>query len=190
MNKLFILAALVGVAFASSSKIDPTLAKHLDAKQTANVMIRFIGGNTQVVNAIETRAYQTRTQRLNSLTSSLQSHAEKSQHKVLSFLKSKSVQHKSFWINNQIYITGADSKLVKAIAAFPEVESVEEERIITLDTPVSKVSARNADPTPLAEWGIEKIQAQEAWAISNGSGVVICKLFEYIFVRPFNRNLY
>jgi subtilisin family serine protease len=175
MHKLIVIAALVGVAFATTDKIHPVLANSLNSKQTANIMVSFVGGNAQVVNAIETRSYQTRTQRLNSLTASLQAHAQQSQKNVLSLLKSKSVQHKSFWISNQIYISGADRQLVKAIAAFPEVRIVEEERIITLDTPVSK-DVKKADPTPLAEWGIEIIKAVEAWEISNGTGTVVANI--------------
>jgi subtilisin family serine protease len=176
MHKLIVITVLVGVAFATSNKIHPTLANSLNSKKTANIIISFVGGNTQVVNAIEIQSFQTRTQRLNSLASSLKTHAKQSQQQVLSFLKSKSVQHKSFWISNQIYIVDADKNLVEAISNFPEVSIVEEERIITLDTPVNSKQVRKADPTPLAEWGIEKIKAEEAWAVSNGSGVVVANI--------------
>jgi len=172
MFKFLALAALVGVALSTPSKIDQTLLSTLETKQAANVMVSFVGGNRKVVNAVEIRTFATRTERLTTLKASLEQHALESQKDVQAFLKNKSVDFKSFWINNKIYIRGADKDLVQALANFPEVVEVSQERIIEIEPelPPSKAAAPKQNDL---EWGIIRVQAEEAWKVTNGSGVVV-----------------
>jgi len=107
------------------------------------------------------------------LYTSLKALAAESQASALEMLSSPrffAINVRSFWITNQIYIQGADRYLIDSLAEVDDVASIEEEEIVYLQEPA-------ADPqnTVLAEWGIEKIQAEEAWAAggTNGGGAVI-----------------
>jgi len=80
-------------------------------------------------------------------------------------------------MSNQIYIKNADSKLASELAAFPEVEVINQEEIIILDTPIRRNKPQvGKGPVPLAEWGIERVKAEEAWNTTNGSGVVVANI--------------
>ncbi|CAL8090440.1 unnamed protein product [Orchesella dallaii] len=175
MLKFILVAALVGAAFSNpESKIDRALLSSLETKQVANVMVSFVGGNVKVVSGIENMKFASRTQRITTLKADLESQAEVSQENVRNYLTAHKSHFKTFWISNQIYITGATRQLVEAIVSFPEVAEIHEERIIELDSPVAPKSSRT--PGILAEWGIEKIQAEEAWEISNGTGIVVSNI--------------
>jgi len=91
-------------------------------------------------------------------------------------LNSRSIQFKSFWMSNQIYIKNANLELVKTLASIQQVEEINQEAIILLDTPVRGKNPSTKGPVPLAEWGIERVKAQEAWATTNGSGVVVANI--------------
>ncbi|ODN02581.1 Bacillopeptidase F [Orchesella cincta] len=174
MLKFVLVAALVGAAFSiPARKIDGGLVSSLETKQVANVMVNFVGGNVKVISAIENMKFASRTQRITTLKANLKSQAEISQQNVQNFLKNQKSHFKSFWISNQIFIRGATKQIVEAISSFAEVAEIHEERIIELDSPVAKTSRT---PGILAEWGIEKIQAEEAWEIANGTGIVVSNI--------------
>lgn len=167
--------ALIGVAAVSAGRVNPELASLLEKKQSVNIFVDFVGGTQQVLNGFESRVFKTRTDRLSTLKSSLESNAARSQHKVQTMLKDSSVEFKSFWISNQIFIKGADKKTVQALAAFPEVAEIYEEIVVEKMQPVSR-GPTGEGKSQNNEWGITKIQAPEAWQITNGTGVVVGKL--------------
>jgi subtilisin family serine protease len=64
--------------------------------------------------------------------------------------------------------------LVESLASRDEVSSIEEDGFVYIDDPVTVNSEVGQDPGTLAEWGITKIQAEQAWAVAGtGTGAVI-----------------
>lgn len=182
MARLIFFPFLIAIFLVASSaaKISPSLFQKLEqGVTTANVIVNFIGGNKQVVNSLDIQSFPSKTERLNTLKSSLEHHAFQSQENLQTYLRNKSVAFKSFWVSNQIYVPKANKAIVEAIADFVEVEEIREELIIPLDY---TFPLERHEKESVAEWGIERIQAVEAWNITKGAGVVVCtkNLFNFI----------
>jgi subtilisin family serine protease len=126
----------------------------------------------------KTQTFANRGEKITSIFTTLSAHAEKTQKPILELLNSPrftatGAKVQSFWITNQIYIQGADSSIVEALAARDEVTALTEERVAKLDDVIEgQVVTRPSGV--LAEWGITKIQTEEAWAEGgNGTGAII-----------------
>jgi subtilisin family serine protease len=158
-----VLAAVLSVVVLSngtSTKVHPGLASIFQSKSTANIVVSFDGTN-KILRQINGAKFGSRTQKLEALSSSLESHAAQSQKNVQTFLTKEGVNFKSYWVNNQIYIKDADTILVQSLTKLAEVTQVREEKILQLVTPVE---ARPASPfNVLNEWGVGNIHAPGAW---------------------------
>ena len=173
---LFATTVLSGPAPASS-KISPTLAKSLSADEKArfNILVAMRDGAEPVLQQVTADRFASRAERTTAVYTSLKAHAERSQAPVLALLQLPRffpAQTRSFWITNQIYVQGADRSLITALVSLDVVARIDEERVVRLDKPEFKPKSDNG---VLAEWGVEKIQAPEAWAAggTDGAGVVI-----------------
>ena len=86
---------------------------------------------------------------------------------------------KSLWISNELYIPNATPELIAELAQMPDIASIYEEHVITVEAPIvaddgsSDVSEGRASDAEV-EWGIEKVAAPEVWAGGNsGEGVLV-----------------
>lgn len=93
----------------------------------------------------------------------LQQHADRQQASLRTWLASRKVGYRAFWINNSLYLPRADAKLLDELRAAGY--TVEQEPIVRLE-PV---------PSPAGNtWGIERIRAPEVWQQGErGKGVLI-----------------
>lgn len=115
-----------------------------------------------------------RVTRLNHVHDTLTAHAASSQKAIAAFLERRSVRYTSFWINNSVYVYGADRALVKALAARSDVAYVRADHEVPLHRPVS---IQEADAPQGIEWGIAMINADEVWALGNrGAGAVVASI--------------
>jgi len=119
--------------------------------------------------------FATRGDRAWAVYNELNALATRTQASTLAMLNSPrflAARIESFWITNQIYVQGADITIVEALNEDDGVESIDEEVIVQLDLP-------QPDPQEemevQAEWGIDKIQTEQAWAAggTNGNGAVV-----------------
>jgi len=167
-----LLLPLLGVCLVSStpsSKINSNLLSTLASKGTTNVMISFVGGTQRIVNLVETQSFTNRADKLTTLKLALTRQAQSSQNNLQDFLQAKGVSFKSFWITNQFLIKNANRQLLEEIASFPEVSELYEEHVMELE-PMNLSDIRT---TAVESWGLTRIQAEEAWRITNGSGVLV-----------------
>ncbi|CAL8102786.1 unnamed protein product [Orchesella dallaii] len=183
MLKFFALLLAVQAVLAApgvdhQSIISADLQATLQNGKTANVFIYMKEDTSQVLETITSTRFEDRASRLNSLYEALQNHASRTQGQILSFLSSKNVNFRSFWINNQLYIKNANSALLSSIAEqfSGVISSIEEEFFAELIAPVSiKTNVTLEDEL---QWGVAKIQADLAWDLIGGvqragEGVVI-----------------
>ncbi|CAL8145237.1 unnamed protein product, partial [Orchesella dallaii] len=174
MIRQLLVAALVGVALsAPSNKIDESLVRTLQTKGVASAVVIFNQGTSEVIRNVNSMRFENRGQKITTLKTNLEALAETTQKNVVSILNTKNVKYDAYWISNQVFVKEASYDLVKAIAALPEVAEVREEIIVYIEEPIQGDAEINA------EWGIEKIEAEAAWALpggNNGQGVVVCKL--------------
>ena len=167
----FILGCCLTLCIASASSsqvVDPSLQSTLKTKGTANIFISFRVGTASILNSFTQRNFETRTDRVTALSLALQEHASLSQKNVLEYLGTKdSIGVTSFWINNQIFVKNVDTSLVDDLAKFPEIAEIVEEDVFEIDLPVEP--QQSSGPSPLGEWGVNIIQANEAWSMENGN---------------------
>jgi subtilisin family serine protease len=176
MKVAVVLLAVLGCALAAPSgpgKVTLALQKALQTKHRLNIFVSFESTDATLASVTSTFTHDaTNGERATAVYNALKAHAAASQKNVLAMLQAPrfafALNVKSFWITNQIYVAGADASVVSALAAMDEVVSIDEEIIVYLDDPVE------TDPTINAEWGITKIRAEEAWAISgDGDGGIV-----------------
>jgi subtilisin family serine protease len=114
--------------------------------------------------------FESRTAKINTMKAQLEELQASSQKNAISLLASSSLVYHSLWINNRLYIQDATPEIVASIGALPEVSEVREEFIAHIVEPIK------SDISVKAEWGIDKIEAEQAWALpggNNGAGVVV-----------------
>jgi hypothetical protein len=101
----------------------------------------------------------------------LQSTARTSQGDLRDQLRSRGVEHQSFWLLNAIRVK-ADDETLKALSRRPDVERIlrHEEYRIPTPIPGSLVPSSGA-----IEWNIARIRAPEVWATfgTRGEGIVV-----------------
>ena len=98
----------------------------------------------------------------------------RTQSNILSFLKSKAVSYRQFWIVNGIAVTG-NIDLAKELASFPEVKSLLENSKFIVEKPVANdyIAPRDATARGI-EWQITKVKADQVWALGfKGQGAVV-----------------
>lgn len=162
---------------AAPANVDFGLRSTLKSQGSANIVLTFREGTASVLNSIKISTFNNREGRLTTLTSSLKANAEASQKQVLAFLESKGLSFGTLWITNQLYVYGADLALVESLSAFEEVAEISEEEIVELDEPIDFKPVTGI--SPLAEWGVDKIQAPAAWALAggnNGQGIRVATI--------------
>jgi subtilisin family serine protease len=170
------LLALAGVALSApttNTKVHPFLKKTLETKSRVNVLVSMKQGVDAPLSEVERAVFINKAERATAVFVTMKAHAAESQKAVLEMLQSPrffAINVRSFWITNQVYVQGADQYLIDALAEMDDVASIDEEEIVYLSEP-----AADSDNTIQAEWGIEKIQTEQAWAAlgHNGRGAVI-----------------
>jgi subtilisin family serine protease len=172
---LCLMALIAGVlaAPANNAKVHSFLRKTLETKSRVNILVSMKQTTDAALAQVSARTFATRGERATAVYNSLSALAAESQAAALEMLNSPrffAINVRSFWITNQIYVQGADQYLIDSLAEMDDVASIEEEEIVYLQEP-------EADPqnTIQAEWGVEKIQSEEAWRAlgSDGVGAVI-----------------
>ncbi|CAL8080159.1 unnamed protein product [Orchesella dallaii] len=174
MIRKVLILALIGVALAApSSKVEQKLTSTLKSEGTANIFVKFHGGNKAAISRLELLKFTDRTAKITHLVKNLKTVAQSTQKNALGLLKARTVSFKQFWISNELYVQGASVELVNSLAGLPEVEDIREEIVITLEQPIF------GEIVPNAEWNIEIIEAPAAWALpggNNGTGAVVANL--------------
>ncbi|OXA62334.1 bacillopeptidase F isoform X2 [Folsomia candida] len=160
--KLILVLTLVAFALGrpDSSKIDYRLLRLAKQAETADIFVTFHEGMEGILQSVQESRYASRDEILNAMHSGLIGLATRVQTNVRSYLQGR-FEFKSLWITNQVYVKGATMDLIMILASFTEVNSLELEEIIELDTIVEGPILRGK-PIPEHEWGVRKIQAPEA----------------------------
>jgi len=190
MLKLSLFCLLAIALTQANSDISPALKHALKTKGTVNIMVTMREKTFPVLDKLKNRGYPDRSARLNTVVGSLKALASESQKSVLAYLNTKrDIKVKSLWISNKISIKGADEDIIEALVGMPEVDTVQEQRIIPWKRPTpSKSKKRPGTPREL-QWGIERVEAPGAWALGyTGQGVTIGTIDTG--VRYTHKNLY
>jgi subtilisin family serine protease len=134
--------------------------------------------NSAVHAHINRQVYANELEKASDVISTLKNFAEVSQSGAVEILKANprtASAFKTFWISNTMFIDGADAVTINHLVSLPEVLEVREQKIAHINPVI--VNKVNADPAPLAEWGIEITNADLVHQSGNtGEGVVVSSI--------------
>jgi subtilisin family serine protease len=167
------LLAVVALSHGSFSKVSSGLRKTMMTKKTIDVLVMIdeIDSVLASVTARYTKA-TTHGEKAVAVNKALTAHAARTQKSTLEFLSTKKNAVKSYWVNNMIWVEGADHALIMALAARSEVSEILEDGIVTLN---DQVVDQGEFPTNKQnmEWGVRTVRAPEAWATTAGAGAIV-----------------
>ena len=155
---------------AAAAKVDKGLAKTLAGGPTRFV-VEF-AARADLASAAKVKDHGKRGQ---AVYSALTKTAVASQGKALGLAKTRGKDAQSYWLANELLVTG-DAQLAKDMAAIPGVVAVRAPHVYPLVKPVAAkaaVLAAAGDP----EWGVEKIGADQVWAEGiTGQGITVATI--------------
>lgn len=152
-----------------ASKIDPQLL-NVQLKSGLQEALISVRGSANK-NVLDPNADY--LQRRKAWVNHLQSTTNAAQGNVLAWLKKNGVEHKSFWVNNTIFIR-ADLDTLNALAARDDVVFIYGNPSIAMRKPLAPEETHAFSTLAGVEWGVSKIRAPQVWAAGvTGQGVVI-----------------
>ncbi|MCB0520728.1 MAG: S8 family serine peptidase [Lewinellaceae bacterium] len=172
MKNLFLLACLLAMFQILPAqtenwpqKIDPALLENLAADQAAP----FIAVLKQQADVSAARQLKTKDEKATYVFNQLSQTALSTQAGLIAFLEQKNVAYQSLFIVNAIEASG-DIALLEELAQRPDVGQIIANPTSRFDAPVD----RGGTSERTIEWGIEKINADDVWAMGyRGQGVTV-----------------
>jgi subtilisin family serine protease len=162
------------VALATSAPTNPSLAKTLATKGSANIIIKMAAETGPVLKSLNAARITDRATRLNTVASALKAHAAESQKNVIAALAG--VEHHVLWISNEVAVPAANAALVEKLSAIEGIAEIHEEYIMQLDQPIEIKDAPTRNGI-FAEQGVELIEAHQVWAQGNtGVGAIVANI--------------
>ncbi|KAJ0411545.1 hypothetical protein ATCC90586_001140 [Pythium insidiosum] len=132
-------AITIGALLTASSFIDGSDAgqrAYGGGRQRTNVIVTMKERPTAVHDSVTSQKFSSRGNRLRALQDGLQGHATRTQARVRDLLQkagaSTHSRSESFWLTNEMLVSGATPELIEQLNQLPEVESVTPEQILPL----------------------------------------------------------
>ncbi len=152
---------------SQSARIDSTL---LDELATKGYVDCFVVMRKQA-NVSAAKALPDKQAKGRFVYAQLQATAKETQHRVRSLLQAERALFRPFFIVNAIFVKNASSALIWRLAQLPEVAQILPNPQVKMADPIPAPAIRGPQAI---EWGIEQINAPQAWASGyEGQGVVI-----------------
>jgi serine protease AprX len=169
MYKLSFLLAFVPFFLAAQSnpKIAPELRGAFNNGETPDALVVF----REKADVSAASTFRTKAQKGRYVFDVLRQHAERTQRDVRIFLANADARANSFYLVNAISVKSCTPNLAQQLAQFNEIEAIVLDPQVALHMPEKHTSI---EPRNGVEWGIAKINAEQAWAAGyTGQGVVV-----------------
>lgn len=151
-------------AFGQNAPIDPVLLN-----KSGNTPMNAILVFKSQADLTKANTIRGKSQKTNYVFKQLNETAEKSQKKVLSYLREAGVQHRPYYICNCISVK-TDLSVLKELSRFEELEKIIEDAAYTM---LPYETDRSVGDRAI-EWGVSRINAPQVWQMGHtGQGVVI-----------------
>jgi len=156
---------------AQAADVDPLILNQLSAVGHADVFVKM----TPAADLSRAAAIEDRNARLWSVYDALTGDADRSQRAIRTFLRGRGKDFKIFWVNNSLFVRGANRALVDRLANFDGVAYLRGNHHIPLVMPVEVSPASAVEGVG---WNIEMVRADDFWAASghNGDGIVVANI--------------
>ncbi len=149
------------------NKIDASLWKKATTNPTECIVVL-----KQQADLSAAKALATKEKKGIYVFNALQTTAQQSQKPIIQFLQNEKAVYRSFFMLNAIY-TIADTRLLRLLAEREDVAYIADNPSIPLQMP-SPEPADVVQSRGAIEWGIQKIQADQVWALGyTGQNVVV-----------------
>ncbi|MCO6486862.1 MAG: S8 family serine peptidase [Phaeodactylibacter sp.] len=153
------------------NKVDASLLEKAYAGEEAEFLILL----QEQADVSGSRQFRIKEEKAAFVFNKLQQTAKQTQGPVIALLEEAGAAYRPFYIVNAILATGK-LDLIRRVAQLDAVAQVQDNPAVRLQAPLAEesgtppISFRNA----LVEWGIDKINADDVWAMGyTGQGVVI-----------------
>jgi subtilisin family serine protease len=188
--RLLALAVAVATAAATGAEAKPfvhdSVHRALRTQGTVNLIVTLKQDTSAVINSVQEAEYSSKGDKIASLVSSLETHAQDTQTEVAAVLAQESdstsplfSSTKSFWISNQVYIKDASVELLTKLLPLSSISEIREELVLPVPTvETTDATVSNSTFSLLAnEWGVTKISAPSVWDLGySGQGVVVSSI--------------
>jgi len=167
------LILLFGITDTASIAFDEsTIDTPLLLKAKTHQKLNFIVILKAQSNLSSSKIFQSKVDKAHYVFEDLRQMARQTQGAVIQLLKEEEVPYQSFYIVNAIQAEG-NLALVRQLAVMPEVKVIIDNPWVKMEEPISHHAATLRGPID-AEWGIQKINADQVWEMGyKGQGVVI-----------------
>ncbi|OXA63248.1 bacillopeptidase F [Folsomia candida] len=167
MKLLLVLAASLAVAAAGT--VDPALS--LAIQQGSTEAILALPAIVDQVQSNPSLLSLSGDAKVSALVASLQGLTSAAQAPYVQVASSLGLETQTYWGSNIIHVKGLTSQTLASLAATPGDFTLRKEVTVRM-TPSVIVESKNISQA--AQWGVEKIRAPEAWARTQGEGIVVC----------------
>lgn len=169
--RVLVSASLLTALPAQSAEVDPGLMAKAAQTDTISVLLVFPDQQTPAMTPL--RADPEVVERRRALVDSLRARADVTQAPVRAWLDGRGIAYRDYWIANVIEAR-LTAEQITTLAARKDLARVASNSALRQRVPVSE----GADVTPKAlltlPWGLEKINAPQAWANGvEGRGIVV-----------------
>ncbi|RHY69628.1 hypothetical protein DYB34_011350 [Aphanomyces astaci] len=190
MVKFTFIAAFAAL---TTAKIAPSVHRHLESNDAADVVIEFQGGNQRALETarLERASFKDRGSGIAHVRSLLESNMETSQRAAVELLSSQpeafTTRVESFYINGNMHVYGANRLVLGELAKLDNVAHIRQ----PLTAQLSPVTFEDDDGSSVGipqgwgennltstraanEWGVNLIGTPAVWAKGNrGQGIVV-----------------
>ncbi len=158
----------VMAAELQTQKIAPWVIQKLNTDQSVEVMVRM---RQQADLSLQPRA-ASRVTRINMAVQTLRSTAAESQRAVLGYLQSEGVEHRSFWINNSLWVRGSQA-VIATLSQRADVAYIHANPSVKADIPEVQQAGAQVFGAGI-EASLELVGAPDVWMNGNtGEQIVI-----------------
>ncbi len=151
------------------NKVDASIL----AKAESGAAVDFIVVMQKQADVSHARKLKTKAEKGTFVFNTLQSVARQSQKPVIELLTGVGVSFHAFFVVNAIYTRG-DVKLIEQLASRSDVASIAPNPLVPMEMPVDFQKISEVQSRQGIEWGIQKINADQVWAMGyTGQGVIV-----------------
>ncbi|MAT53151.1 MAG: peptidase S8 [Saprospirales bacterium] len=164
----FLFALLISISFGQNpeGKIDPILLE----KTAGCAEAEFIVVMSEQADIAPAKGLKKKEEKARYVFEKLRQTAEKSQSGIREFLQNMGIPYRTLFIVNALKVKG-DRELLLQVAGRSDVAAVIDNPAIRLERPFAEGNDNN--PRTI-EWGLEKINADDVWAMGiRGQGVTV-----------------
>ncbi len=158
---LWLAVAISPSVFAAdlqTHKVAPWVQQRLDSQQAVEVILQM----RAQADLSELPVTSSRSRKIGSVVELLQATAQQSQPAVLSLLRDEAVEHKSFWINNTIWVR-ASRELITTLSQRGDIAYIHANPSVAADLPPWDESARQSFGSGI-EASLQLVGAPDVWS--------------------------